>query len=82
MDKGLVKVLLVEDDAVDSRLVKRVVAECPQPAELRLGWNWTDNPANTFFIILYIWESNLRVRAQIQYKTETPIEPIECSKSS
>jgi len=49
MDKGLVKVLLVEDDAVDSRLVKRVLAECPQPAELRLGWNWTDNPADTFF---------------------------------
>ncbi len=33
MDKDLIKVLLVEDDAVDSRLVKRVLAKCSQPVE-------------------------------------------------
>ena len=29
--KDVIKVLLVEDDAVDSRLVKRVLASCSQP---------------------------------------------------
>jgi len=33
MDKDLIKVLLVEDDAVDSQLVKRVLASCSQPLE-------------------------------------------------
>jgi len=31
MDKDLIRVLLVEDDAVDSRLVKRILASCSQP---------------------------------------------------
>lgn len=32
-DKTLIKVLLVEDDTVDSRLVKRILASCSQPVE-------------------------------------------------
>ena len=33
MEKDLIKVLLVEDDAVDRRLVKRLLAKCSQPVE-------------------------------------------------
>jgi len=33
MEKDLIKVLLVEDDTVDSQLVKRVLASCSQPVE-------------------------------------------------
>jgi len=32
-DKELIKILLVEDDAVDSRLVKQLLASCSQPLE-------------------------------------------------
>ncbi len=33
MEKDLIKVLLVEDDAVDRRLVERLLAKCSQPVE-------------------------------------------------
>ena len=33
VDKKLIKVLLVEDDAIDSQLVKRLLASCSQPVE-------------------------------------------------
>ena len=33
MDKDLIRVLLVEDDAVDSRIVKRVLARCLKPVK-------------------------------------------------
>ena len=33
IDKGLIKVLLVEDDAIDRLLIERVLAECQQPIE-------------------------------------------------
>ena len=33
IDKGLIKVLLVEDDATDALLIERVFTKCPQPIE-------------------------------------------------
>ncbi len=33
VDKKLIKVLLVEDDAIDNQLVKRLLASCSQPVE-------------------------------------------------
>jgi len=33
MDKDLIKVLLVEDSAVDRRIVERLLARCPQAVE-------------------------------------------------
>ncbi len=36
IDKILIKVLLVEDDEIDIRLVKRVLSKCPQPVEFAI----------------------------------------------
>ena len=36
IDKILIKVLLVEDDEIDTRLVKRVLSKCPQPVEFAI----------------------------------------------
>ncbi len=33
MEKDLIKLLLVEDDAVDRRLVERLLTNCSQPVE-------------------------------------------------
>lgn len=36
IDKILIKVLLIEDDDIDIRLVKRVLSKCPQPVEFAI----------------------------------------------
>jgi two-component sensor histidine kinase len=33
IEKALIKVLLVEDEEIDTRLVKRILTKCPQPVE-------------------------------------------------